>query len=210
MNRIAAVCLAALVLTSCAVQQDRTFESRAIRAEVDAAHEPAPDRAASAPSQTPALVDDIDYNRQRLSVEPVGMSAGLWGGGPYLGSSSSMSWRKWLAYKGFSLISEPEFFQITGYEEEAQRAQSHYSGAIAETVGGGLLATVGLVFLAAGYGETPIDWTQANIGYLSALTGLAVMWHGGTRMDQNWAPYDLAKGIADQYNARLLMGDSER
>jgi hypothetical protein len=195
------VCLAALA-TSCAPMHRNTGTS-AVRAEIEAAHEAAPERGETAAVEEQRYFGSADYNRERLTIEPIGMSAGMWSGGPYFGSAAGMSWRKWIAYKGFYKVSEPEFFRITGYLEEAKRAQGYYSGAVAEAIGGGVLATIGLVFLFSGYGASPIDWTQADIGYIAAGVGSILLWHGGMRLDQNWAPFDLAQGIANEYNAQL-------
>lgn len=204
MTRLLVVSCMVLFLASCAPVQQRSFETNAIRAEIEAAHETARPEAEPTVVETRTTPSGADYNRERLTIEPIGMSVSLWSGGPFLGSSSGMSWRKWTAYRGFSLISEPDFFRVTGYEEEAEKAENHHTGAVMETVGGGLLAVIGLALLSNGYGDMPVDWTQARIGYLAAITGLALAWDGSVRMDQNWAPFDLANGIANQYNAELL------
>lgn len=199
---VAAVC-AVLVLTSCAPVQDRSYHRSAIRSEILAEH--VPDEAAEKVSETTerSALSDAEFNRQRLTIEPVGMSAGFWSGGLYGGSATGMSWRKWLAYKGFSLISEPEFFRVAGYEEEAGRAERHHTGAIMEAVGGGLLATMGLVVLADSDGDASL------LGVLMAAAGIGLTWDGSIRMDQNWAPFDIAKDVADQYNSQLLRGRAD-
>lgn len=196
---------ALLLLTSCASVQDYSSDRAFIRGEYEAS------RPANLGVQQPApveplaeLPDGTDYNRERLTIEPMGMSADIWSSGPFVGTGSGMTWRKWLAYKGFSQVSEPEFFRLTGYPDEAEKAQGHYKAAIGEMIGGGLLAVVGCIFLAGGYGDSPVDWTQVDIGYLAGIVGVALTWDGSVRMDHNWAPFGLVNGIAEQYNERLL------
>lgn len=201
--RCVVVLCAVLLLASCAPVQDRSYHRSAIRSEILAEHVP------DSPAETPgaavegSALTDAEFNRQRLTIEPVGMSAGFWSGGLYGGSATGMSWRKWLAYQGFSLISEPEFFRVAGYEEEAGRAERHHTGAIMEAVGGGLLATMGLVILADSDGDVPL------LGILTAVAGIGLAWDGSIRMDQNWAPFDIAKDVADQYNSQLLRGRAD-
>jgi hypothetical protein len=207
MTRLGLVMCAVLLLASCAPVQDHSFESNAIRSEILAGHAAERTEVQPEPAAAREPYWGPEYQRQRLSIEPIGMSAGFWGGGWFGGSATGMSWRKWLAYQGFSEISEPEFFEVTGYADEARRAQSHHNLAIAETFGGAFVSVLGLVVVAGGYGETPIDWTQADIGYVISLVGLGMVWDGSVRMDRNWAPFDLAKGIADEYNAGLRPSD---
>lgn len=209
MKRVVAVISICLMLTSCAPVQDRSYEANAIRSQIVAGNVPEEERelpGAAPPEREPG---GFDFNRERLTIEPVGMSASLWSGGLYAGSATGMTWRKWLAYRGFTKISEPEFFRTTGYEQEAKLAETFRTLTIAEAVGGVALAGLGLLLLSSGYDDRPVDWGQVRVGYAASIVGIALTWDGSIRMEQNWAPYDLAKDIASQYNARLLSSDSD-
>lgn len=72
----------------------------------------------------------INFNRNKLSIEIVGQSTGSYGGygsGLYGGSISTTSWHQWTAYQGMDKkLTEEEYFRLTGYDEEANKAKERY------------------------------------------------------------------------------------
>jgi len=72
----------------------------------------------------------IELNRQRLTVEIYVQMYGFLSinrlGGMNIGGASLSEVKKWKAYQGFREISEPDFFEIAGYKEEAERCRKYY------------------------------------------------------------------------------------
>ena len=66
------------------------------------------------------------YNREKLSIEVKTQSYGSFS--MRTGTTSSREIKSWTAYKGFNPITEVEFFTLTGFEEEAQKAREHEEG----------------------------------------------------------------------------------
>ena len=171
--------------------------------------------------QEPQLTEEQQkaFNQQKLSIEPEGVSFNSFG----LGIYSISTWRRWTAYKGFSPLSEHEFFSITGYEAEAQKAKVYRStnnSLIVMGAGLGIAGTVATVIGAMntttrhydyGYGvegdieEADPDEGLIIGGLIASAVGTGLLYAGIIGLSKNWAPYATVEGIADGYNRKLLI-----
>jgi len=143
------------------------------------------------------------YEKNKLSVEVTGMAMGSYSAGMV----SATSWRKWHAYKGFTPISEEEFFRKTGYEEEARQAASFRKKGNMLFWGGLTACTLGVI-LALISGEDEDGYTEYPLlgyGAIIGVAGLVPMVMSIGYRTTNWAPYSSVEGIADDYNKQLLV-----
>ncbi len=149
------------------------------------------------------------YNRNKLSIEI--KKSGLGYASLNTGLISYSEWRKWQAYQGFIKIPEEKFFNITGYEYEANKAQEYrkttnlllYSGGAVYLVGMGLIISS----LAVEYDDPNYDQkvdTRLYGGLAIGLVGAIPFGVGIDRSYKNWAPASKAKEIAEEYNEELI------
>jgi hypothetical protein len=172
-------------------------------------------------AQEPELTEDQQkaFNQRKLSLEVQGISMGSFGSSIY----SATTWRRWTAYKGFTPMTEQEFFLLTGYENEAARARSYKNGCDGMTAAGIILAIAGGV--AAVIGASRTTTTHYDYGYgiegdieesdpdeglfigglVVCAIGSGLLWAGIAGSQMNWAPYATVEGIANDYNKQLLI-----
>jgi hypothetical protein len=137
------------------------------------------------------------YNRMALSVE---VETGFIGS---INQSSGMIYgsqvKIWTGYKGFSPVSEEEFFTLAGYSYEAMQAKKYHSTSIGFIWGGlaGVVAGIGLFAACIG---------QSDSGTLGIRIGAVVISSTGSTLSLigllrgQWATANNAINIADQYN----------
>jgi len=157
------------------------------------------------------------FIQQRITIEPEGGAVIDWAS--IGGTGIIATWRKWKAYKGFKPLTEEEFFRLTGYTKEAQKASEYKSKAKRYIDYGIILLSVGIIMECLGAFHTktiedPLlgtieepapNWTLISIGALTGGTGIGMIYLGYLQHQRNWAPYSIAKQIADRYNRSLLL-----
>lgn len=146
-----------------------------------------------------------EYNESRLSVEVEYIGEGSYG----YGTVSYQEWRKWTPYRGFEKISEADFFQIAGYDEQAEEAASFKQRNDRLFWGGLGACTVGLVVTLA---TATTDTIAPAIGGVASLGGLIAGGIGAAQRNRNCHPYETADRVARIYNRELLeeIADSAR
>ena len=174
--------------------------------------------------------------KNKLNIELKSKTIGGAYGGPSVVSYSGETSTKWEAYKGFDRISEEQFFQLTGYNNEAKRAQAYHNNSKKMGRGGCISGIVGLLFFSAGGGAyteaTEMDsYYDASGNYTRGpeydklmekhnrlqgrgaflmLSGTILSVYGFMRLDQNWTAYSTVQGMADEYNNKLLQEISNK
>ena len=168
--------------------------------------------------------DDIlkEFERQKLSVELVGQFSGSVS--PYLGVMSGSTYNKWIGYQGFKKISESEFFQIAGFEKEANEALIYNESAKKELTGGIIAESVGLAIYFIGlfqkkeipgewigdyyfpsYNEPDPNWPLVALGAGVATVGVVYIFKGSKKISRNWAPAQIALSSSEKYNEKLKL-----
>lgn len=135
-------------------------------------------------------------NRHKLTIEIKETSATAYG--------IQEKYRKWIAFRGFSRISEVDLFEITGYEYEAEQARKYHRQK-------NLLIILGTTTTIAGLGGLLVYGLAAdgsNGGVIIGLSGITLagsipLGIGVTRAVKNWAPIGLVQDIAREYNQKL-------
>ncbi len=162
----------------------------------------------------------MEFDQRRLIVERVSESTGIKGLYWRLISKDANAWQ---VYKGpDDKIDYEEFFRITGYKEEAERARINLEEAYLKCGVGGVFSIAGITGMC--YLKTVtheersqyLKWsTQSTVweeithpvfvpGAILAFLG-GVMWYQGmTAKLQPGISYHTAVGIADEYNNRLI------
>jgi len=138
------------------------------------------------------------YNRQKLTIEVSAEG--------FVSDFAVSSWRSWTPYKGFAKISESDFFQITGYDVEAQKAMSYHSGAQLMEISGGLATLAGIGLIIAAANESSSEGQRTNclvFGLVLDVLGLGLLYAGWERSSKRWAPVSVAQPIAEEYNYQL-------
>ena len=138
------------------------------------------------------------YNREKLTI-----TVSLQGNTVNLDSGIGMfsGWKTWNALQGFEAIEEPAFFELTGYDDEAEQASKHHNAKKSQ-IGIGIFGNlIGIIMLVAA------DPLKDNTGLYIAAGGVTaastgILLAGMTK--QNWAPAEKAVEIADAYNRKLL------
>ena len=165
--------------------------------------------------------------KNKLNIELKAKTSGGAYGGSSVVSYSGETSTKWEAYKGFDKITEEQFFQLTGYPDEAINARSFYKNNLNWKTRGCLAALVG--FLLFGRGEAlfdEIDFGSNDQAYIDReadksdslhgngaflmLTGTILSVYGFMRLDQNWTAYSTVQGITNEYNNKLLQEISNK
>lgn len=144
-------------------------------------------------AQSLSKSQEREFSRKKLSIETIGISTIRFTEDFTFGMGRE--WRKWRAYRGFSLITEANFFQIAGYSEESEMARSYRQKIINLTISGLGVTGIGMIIMT--------DKENIRFGYLVASFGIGLGMAGALKMNTNWAPYSLAADIASEYNYNL-------
>lgn len=109
------------------------------------------------------------------------------------------NYKHWVAYEGFSKLSEAEFFRITGYDREAKEVKKHNATRISLVIGGSLASILGVYLFASSLEGAPRQITGAVI----LSSGLASLVTGAYMLTSNRYPSNIAVTIAEDYNSKL-------
>jgi len=156
----------------------------------------------------------IELNRQRLIVEVYTQRYGLLSvtqlGGMNIGSESLSEVKKWKAYQGFREISEPEFFRIAGYKEEAEQCSKYYENLLIKAQNSLACMAISGIAMIAGTALMTLSNTNFFIatGGVLSLGGsigfsISAVIFRAVSNAKNWAPASLAIVVAEDYNRDL-------
>ncbi len=138
-----------------------------------------------------------EFNRSRLSFETKAGTYGYFGDHGFWGE---INYKYWVGYQGFSPVSEADFFDIAGYEKEAEEAR-RYERKTSDFLWGGLAAIAigGILYL------TSEDSSAREVsGVVLASGGSIAASIALFRMTTNRYPSNIARQVAEDFNARLL------
>jgi len=152
------------------------------------------------------------FLEHKLSVETGAHTSG--GGGVIIGQvivpMSQQTWSRWQAYQGGTAISEPDLFRVAGYPDKAKDAEAYFRRAESDYYQGMLLTFAGLLGMVGSVallGAANDDCTTKAPGIITGLLSTGVCVYGIVRFrdrrNLNWAPFSMARDIADDYNHRL-------
>lgn len=156
-----------------------------------------------------------EYNRKRISIEVIGHTT--MNREPFFGTYEATTTRKWNAYQGFNtIISEEQFFSITGYKDEALKAKLYKEKGKNMLIGGLLASVIGTVMMLYTTEEevydSYLDFTYTEVkmplfypGLIISSVGLGVGYAGFTLQSSNWAPYSTVRDISEEYNKQLIL-----
>lgn len=152
-----------------------------------------------------------EYNRQKLSIEIIGQSIGF-NPGIKGGTTSSTEWHRWKAYQGIDKqISEVEFFKLTGYIEESDKAKRRVEKIKTDLLGGAALMIGGMLIGSIPgeeetdeYGYTEITDPYIVPGVTAVIAGIFFWYRGMFRRMRIYTPASQAQEIADDYNQQLV------
>ena len=142
------------------------------------------------------------FNRSRLSVDVWFTKFSVF---------SLESYRRWTGRQGFDRVTEPQFYAVAGYPEEAKKAQTHRTVGWSLFVGGGAMAAGGFAWMTLGllaleYG----GWDYMDAGFsglfggaIVSLVGTIPLALGSSRVRRNWSSVEQAEMAADKYNRNL-------
>lgn len=148
----------------------------------------------------------------KIYVEPamVGESTSFYGVSNYSES------QQWTAYQDNRILTESEFFKITGYPEQAAAALKYENSTQANIGTGGLLFIVGAAVCIISL-LTPSENTENVYGYevksyeyntgliyggaIAAGIGGGIAMKGQSDSKKKLAPFGFAKEAAEKYNA---------
>lgn len=146
-----------------------------------------------------------EFNRQRLNVEVTQQFSGFVS--LRYGMMGGESTTRWKGYRGFTQISEPEFYRIAGYEEEARQAERFRRGGVQMTIWGGVGYTIGMgiIVAAAGvpYDQDQLFGTLMVAGGTIAIGSAFPLGFGISRLMRNWSPASQSVSVAEEYNSVL-------
>jgi len=156
----------------------------------------------------------IELNRQRLTVEIYVQMYGFLSinrlGGMNIGGASLSEVKKWKAYQGFREISEPDFFEIVGYKEEAERCRKYYENLRLKAQNSFAGMAVSGITMIAGLALITLNNAKFFIvtGSVLSLVGtigfsIAAVIFKTVSNARNWAPASLALVVAEDYNKCL-------
>lgn len=148
------------------------------------------------------------FNQSKLSVD-VGITTSAFAGG--FGMLSLESYRRWTGRQGFDRVSEPQFYNIAGYPEEAKKADTYKSVGWGLLIAGGAMVVGGLAWMMLGVTATDYDnpnyLTRMNTslygGLIISLVGVIPLTIGSTRVRRNWSSAEQAQIAADKFNRSL-------
>ena len=153
-----------------------------------------------------------EYNRKKLTVEKVTETSGNMGWYWGLFAKQVDTWR---AFKGLANQIEPEeFFNIAGYDEEANKvknvkesSQKKITNGWILYIGGGIAALVPKTETEdLGYGVTydTVSYPYLLPGTIASLAGLYFVYDGMLNKLKPVAPFQTASDIADEFNIQLI------
>ena len=138
----------------------------------------------------------IEYNKQKLTMKTWGSGQGSYGGGNISYTYST----KWSVYQGLIRIYESDLYSMTGYNDLAEQARIRAKKRkIFKPLKWSLLGA-GLVTVFAA-GEDP-DFIVRGVG-LGLLVGSIGVSIADIKVSGNIKPYNVAAGMADTYNLEL-------
>ena len=141
-----------------------------------------------------------EYNSKKTTVEAFGQG---FGGISSIGTINVSTWTSWKAYQGFNQISEAYFFNLAGYPNEAQNAQTfHTIGFVLRISGFSLMGIGAIVSLGIGLPEDEEEFIFGGLG--AVVVGAIPTVLGMLRLNQNRYPYATASDVAEEYNAFLV------
>jgi len=176
-----------------------------------------------------------EYNRKKLTVEAIDVTSltshasgsatampigdNVIAFGSTTKKSYLTSWKKWRSYQGLLPISEERLFRIAGYDKEADVIKKYRNAGKTLTVFGVLITGAGLVMMAVGLQEVDKydeyfdmelpeyrDEGLAVGGLISFCFGLVMTGMGASKLNiGKCSTYGIAQGLADEYNAKLLL-----
>lgn len=180
-------------------------------------------------------IDDLsdeqkrEFNRAKISIEVIGQSTGNIGGygsGLFGATFQSTSWFQWAAYQGMGKqLTEADFFTLTGYDDEAQKAAERAERINNSLVYGSIAGLGGLIAMSISktttkvehysYGNAPYEYSGSYEyedttypfivpGAIIGFVGLVMVYAAamGTRI--NWAPVSTVQQITDDYNQQVI------
>lgn len=109
------------------------------------------------------------------------------------------NYKHWVAYEGFSKLSEAEFFRITGYGREAKEVKKHNATRMGLVIGGSLAGILGAYLFSSSLEGAP----RQISGVVILSSGLASLVTGAYMLTSNRYPSNIAVTIAEGYNSRL-------
>lgn len=144
---------------------------------------------------------DADLIRQQLFVKVQDEMIGSVNTKTGLMTASTIT--TWTPYRGFTPISEEQFFGLAGFQEEAAQARRFHTNRNIMLVVGGVGCFLGLAGMMTPFIDDFSNWSMdfmwVSAGLLSASSVplfLAVF-------RPNWATVEIAVRVADIYNAQL-------
>ncbi len=145
-----------------------------------------------------------EYNRQKLSIEIIGQSIGF-NPGIKGGTIGSTEWHRWTAYQGIGKqLTESEFFALTGYHDEAQKAEDRTKKIKGTVRYGGILAIGGLALAIAVDPQAKTLPIEAVPFLIASIVGGGMVLAASRASMRNYTPVSLAQQIADDYNQQLI------
>lgn len=150
-------------------------------------------------AQTPN--SDADLIREQLLVKVQGQMIGSVNAKTGLMTASTI--RTWTPYKGFTAISEEQFFSIAGFEQEADQARRFHSKRKVMLSVGGIGMLLGLAGMMTPFLDDFSNWSM-DFMWISAgvLTASSIPLFMAV-FRPNWATVEIAIRVADTYNASL-------
>jgi hypothetical protein len=148
----------------------------------------------------PLQPDEIsEFTRSKLSFKT---KSGSYGYMDDFGWYSGIDYDYWIGYQGFERVSEPRFFEIAGYTQEAKKAKKYHQTKTQMMVGGIISMVAGSLLLSSMH-QDDHPYNEALGTILTATGGIA--FSVGTFMAfNNRYPSNIAQMVADDFNDRLI------
>ncbi len=140
-----------------------------------------------------------EFTRSKLSFKT---KSGSYGYMDDHGWYTGIDYDYWIGYQGFNKISEPKFFEIAGYEEEAREAAKYHKRKV-QMIVGGLASMVAGSLLLSSMHEDEHPYNDVLGAVLTGAGG--IVFSVGTYMSlTNRYPSNVAQMVADDFNDRLM------
>ncbi len=140
-----------------------------------------------------------EFTRSKLSFKTKSGSYG------YLNDNgwfSGIDYDYWIGFQGFEKVSEPRFFEIAGYEEEAKEARKYHRTKNQLLVGGLISVVAGSLLLSSMHqDEHPYNDV---LGVVLTGAGGVAFTVGSFMLFNNRYPSNIAQMVADDFNDRLM------
>ncbi|MCP4580954.1 MAG: hypothetical protein GY839_05010 [candidate division Zixibacteria bacterium] len=146
--------------------------------------------------QSDLTVDQLkDYNSKKISI--------------VINTADKQS-KGWRAYWGYRSISERRLFELAGHFDQVMKIQNHKNGGIAKIAAGVALFALGSGFILGAKNKADesgkaINRNQVILGFGGLFAGLGIAGSGFNQIGGNWAPYTIARGVAEEYNQGLVI-----